>query len=29
VHGVKNTGKGDLRLLAVFTPPTDKAKKAP
>jgi quercetin dioxygenase-like cupin family protein len=21
VHGVKNTGEGDLRLLAVFTPP--------
>jgi quercetin dioxygenase-like cupin family protein len=22
VHGVKNTGEGELRLLAVFTPPT-------
>ena len=22
VHGVKNTGQGELRLLAIFTPPT-------
>lgn len=29
VHGVKNTGEGELQLLAVFAPPVGQARKNP
>ena len=29
VHGIKNTGEGELQLLAVFTPPVGQARKNP
>ena len=28
-HGIKNTGEGELQLLAVFTPPVGQARKNP